>query len=192
MQWARGARLIYAVSCWGSHLSSQKVHGECKSRVSSPSADVFPRSRSLTCTLCSSSAGLDDVLSCNAAMVTSGSRAAAEGFLPWLRWLRGSSKWTPVGRPLTGCSAWVRAVTESRDAMTPAETSPEVSASFGLWKTETHGRWGRNNSPGMRPQRRFAAQMPSLCQVIWSSHFRQRAYVTVDMRSTPRQLRPRR
>lgn len=53
------------------YLSSQKVHGECKGRVSSSlSFEILPRSLSLMWMLCSSRTGLDDVLSCNAATGT--------------------------------------------------------------------------------------------------------------------------
>lgn len=48
--------------------------------MSSSLVEVFPKSRSLTCMLCSSSTGLDDVLNCNAAIVTSESRAISEVF----------------------------------------------------------------------------------------------------------------
>lgn len=54
-----------------SYLSSQKVHGECKGRVSfSLSLEILPKSVSLMWMLCSSRPGLDGVLSCNAATGT--------------------------------------------------------------------------------------------------------------------------
>ncbi len=54
-----------------SHLSSQKVQGECKGRVSfSLWLEIIPRFLSLMWMLRSSRTGLEDVLSCNAATGT--------------------------------------------------------------------------------------------------------------------------
>lgn len=72
-----------------SYLSSQKVHGECKGRVSfSLSLELLPKSLSLMWMLCSSRTGLDDVLSCNAAtgtaIVTSENFGKTQMFPPGL------------------------------------------------------------------------------------------------------------